>query len=167
MRRVAVGMIVVGLAACSLACGGGGGDYASPKATYQTMLTAAKAGNREAMVACFTEAMRKSIAEMKTVSEDMAKEMPEMRDAMAGGDMVARMLEGMKTAKVEIGPEKITVQTATLEITTAGIKATANFVQEAGAWKIRLPSEARMREGVEKMRKELEEMRATKKAAKE
>lgn len=154
MRRMVIGLVVLGVSACFFGCGGG--DYSSPKATFQTAFEAMKAGNRDAIAACMEERAQKAFSEMLKFVDEAAKEMPELKESMGGKGLLGQSAEQARKAKVVIGAEKITGDTATLEVTIDGHDQTVSFVRERGAWRIkgpeRLPDIAEMRKGMEKMR---------------
>jgi hypothetical protein len=134
MKKLCVALAALGVVACVVGCGGGGGDYSSPKATFNTMWEAAKAGNKDAMMACFSTACRKKMDEFEKLFADFPKEMKEGKEDVAG-----EMMAKAKKAKAEVGAEKIDGDKATLEVTTNGRKGAFQFVKENGAWKIQLP----------------------------
>jgi hypothetical protein len=150
---MAVVLVVLGLAACWYGCGGG--DYSSPKATFQTMHTAAKAGNRDGVLNSFDEASRKNLMEIEKIINEAAKDVPELKKEF-GGDIVAKLSEEMKKHEPKYGEEKITGETATLKVTMDKKEDEIPFVRERGAWKMKLPGEMpspeKMREMVKMMK---------------
>ncbi|HUT32224.1 MAG TPA: hypothetical protein VNE39_01980 [Planctomycetota bacterium] len=154
MRRVCVVAMVGLVAAFLVSCGegGGGANYSSPKATYETMWAAAKAGNKDAMMACFSDACRKNMAEFEKLFADMPKEMKEGK-----GTPSDDMISTAKTAKLELGAEKIDGDKATLEVTMAGDKETMDFIKEGGAWKVHIKDLAEL--DIEEMKKAMEIMK--------
>ncbi len=104
-RAIVVGLALVGLVGC------GDGKHSSPTATFNAMVTAAKAGNQEEVKACFTKATRTVAA-------------------------VVDLSEKAKTAKIVVGAEKIDGQKATLEVTIDDNKVTIAFAKEEGEWRI-------------------------------
>lgn len=150
LAMAVVAMMVVAMVGC------GGGKYATPTTTMQTMHAAAKAGDKEAMKACFSADTLKKINEIEKMSADFAKENPEFADKMSQGDISAKMVAEAKDAKMEYGEEKIDGDKATLAITADGKKDTVEFVKEGGAWKLHLPiTDAQ----VEMMKKGMEMMK--------
>ena len=91
----------------ALMVGCGGGKYASPKATMETLRAAAKAGDKEAVRACFCEDTRKKIAEMEQIAADFAKENPELAGQVDQDKVTRQMMEKAKDAEVEYGEQKI------------------------------------------------------------
>jgi len=151
MRKLCVALAALGLVACLVGCGGeGGGNYASPKATFETMWAAAKAGNQKAMMACFSEVCRKKLDEFEKLFADFPKEMKEGKESVAG-EIAAK---AKQAKKVETGAEKIDGNNATLEVTTDGDKETLQFVKEGGDWKLHIPDLAKM--DLEEMKKAVE-----------
>jgi hypothetical protein len=138
MKCVAMVLAVMAVGLCVVGCGGGG-KYASPKTTMETMHAAAKAGDKPAVMACFCEDSRKKLEEMEALLAEFAKQNPELAEKANAQDMSKKMMAQAKDAKVEYGEEKIDGDTATLETTVDGRKDTAQFVKEKGAWKIKLP----------------------------
>ena len=131
---------MVALAGVLTGCGGGS-DYGSPKATFETMVAAAKAGDKDAMMACFDK-------ETKGCFEELEKLAAEAKGSTAktpGPDMPGKY----KDAKVDYGKEEIKGDTATLEVTTDGKKQTFKFKKEDGNWKISIPE---MKMAVEMMK---------------
>jgi hypothetical protein len=135
MRRLAVGLAVLGLAACWLGCGGG--NYSSPKATFETMHAAAKAGDRNGVLNCFDDASRKAILDL----EQAIKDVPALKEMFEGGDIVGKLSAELKKQEPKIGEEKITGEKATLNVTMDKKAEDLPFVREHGAWKMRMPGE--------------------------
>ena len=161
MRRVCVVAVVCVVAACLWSCGGGGADYSSPKATFNTMWAAAKAGDEAGITACFSSECRKKMDEMKKLMADLPKELAE---AMKGkqGEFTKEIVNEAKKAKVEVGAEKIDGDKATLEVTTDGKKETHQFIKEGGAWKLHVAELAAM--DIEEAKKGIELMKALSKS---
>ncbi|MFW6161480.1 MAG: hypothetical protein ACODAJ_01855 [Planctomycetota bacterium] len=155
MQRRIVAVTVVALVAAMLV-GCGGGKYASPEATMETMRAAAKAGDKDAVMACFCEDTRAKLQKMQTMAEDFAKENPELADKVDPDKQTQQMMDKAKTAKVEYGEETIDGDTATLVVITDGKQDTANFVREKGAWKLKLPITDQQ---IEMMKKGMEMMK--------
>lgn len=152
MRR-----LIWGLAAVALVVAGcGGGKYASPKATMETMYAAAKAGDKDAVMACYCDDSREKIEEMRKLAEEFAKANPAMADMVNPDKQTQQMMDESKTAAVEYGEEAIDGDTATLVVTTNGRKDTMSFVREGGRWKIKLPMTdeqlQQMKQGLERMK---------------
>jgi len=162
MRSRVTAWGIVALSVCVFGCGGGG-DYSSPKATYQTMLNAAKAGDGEGVENCYDEASRKTMAEMANALKDLRKVAGKELDAP---DKVAAMAERLRSSKIEIGDQTITGDKATLDVTHDGVKVTHKFINERGAWKMQVFGEAtpdEMKKSLEAMReaaKKLQELKA-------
>ncbi len=137
MRRV-MGLLAVAAVAVALTgCGGGGGDFSSPKATFETMRAAAEAGNKEAFLACFDEATRKGIAEMEKLGKEMAEKSPKATEgAEKGAD---EFMAKMKGSKFEYGEAKIDGDKATMDVTMNGDTETVKFAKVDGQWKISVP----------------------------
>jgi hypothetical protein len=141
------GLVKMAAAACWLcllggawaAAGEGTGvltpKYTSPKATFNTMWEAAKAANKDAMLACFSDVCRKKLAEIEKLMAELPKEMREKGNA----DFSKEVFDKAKTAKVVIGDEKIDGDKATLDVTTDEKKETLQFVKADGAWKMHVP----------------------------
>ena len=150
----ATAMVAV-VAALMIGCGGG--KYASPKATMETLRAAAKAGDKEAVRACFCDDTRKKIAEMEQIAADFAKQNPDLAGQVDQDKITQQMMEKAKDAEVEYGEQKIDGDKATLEVTTDGKTDTVAFVRENGEWKVELPiTDAQvnmMKQGLEMMKK--------------
>ena len=155
MRTLVRTMAAAALAICVVGCGDA--KYASPKATMESMLAAGKAGDKDAMFACFSEGTRAKFDEMEKLFADLKAERPELAEKAKMGDVSQKMMEKAKDATMEYGEEKIDGDKATLEVTTDGDKETLQFVREGGGWKIDLPiSDAQMgqmKKGIEMMKK--------------
>ena len=156
--------VVVG---CLLGCGGGArllaGEgkavvvpkYTTPKATFNTMWDAAKAGNKDAMMACFSEVCRKKIVELEKIMADLPNEARKPE-----GGVADQMVAAAKTAKSEIGVEKLDGDKATLEVTTDGRKETLDFVKEKDNWKLHIRELAEL--DIEQMKQAIEMMKKMK-----
>ncbi|NQT51646.1 DUF4878 domain-containing protein [bacterium] len=131
MRRMiaVVGVVAVGLAL--VGCGGGGaGNYSSPKATAETMVAAAKAGDKDAFMACFDKETREAFAEL----DKLAKE-----KGLKGKDS-SEITGKLKNAKVVFGEAKIDGDKASMPVTIDDKKEQPmSFVKEAGDWKVSIP----------------------------
>jgi len=157
MRRMCVLTLVGVVAACLTSCGekGGGGsaaDHSSPKATFETMWAAAKAGNKDAMMACFSKDCSTAMAEFEKLFATMPKEMKAGKGTPSD-DMVSMA----KTGTISIGAEKIDGDKATLEVTTNGEKDTHEFIKEGGAWKLYIKELAEL--PIEEMKQAIETMK--------
>lgn len=135
MMRLAAVVLVGVVAACAIVgCDGGAGNYSSPTATFTSMWDAAKAGNKNAMMACFSDECRTKIAEMDKLIAGLPKEAKESQK-----DITEEMMSKAKTAKVEFGGEKIDGDKGTLETTIDGKKETVQFIKQGGNWKVHIP----------------------------
>jgi hypothetical protein len=162
---MAMALAVLGLSACWIGCGGGG-DYSSPKATFETARGALKAHNREAFLACLDENSRKGMSEIMKAMDEIAKTSPEMKKEMEGKDLMTAASEEFNKPKTEVGAEKVTGDTATLEVTSDGKKETLNFVKEPAGWKLLPPGKKMTPEDVKmavEMIKSMAKMAAPKK----
>jgi hypothetical protein len=155
MRRMVVGMAVLGLAACWIGCGGG--NYSSPKATFETLHAAAKAGDRNGVLNCFDEATRKVILQL----EQACKDAPALKEMFEGGDIVAKLSAELKKQEPKIGEEKITGEKATLKVTMDKKEEALPFVREQGAWKMRFPGELPNAEQIQDMVKKMNALSET------
>ena len=155
MRALAVVMAVVAVAACVVGCGEA--KYASPKATMETMREAGKAGDKAAMLACFSDGTRAKMEKMEKMFAELAEERPELAGKTKADDETRKMMDEARTATFEYGEETIDGDKATLEVTTNGRKDTVQLVREGGGWKIDLPiTDAQldqMKKGIEMMKK--------------
>jgi len=165
MRREFRALILFALAVCLVGCGGG--DYSSPEATFNTMWEAAKAGDMDAMMACFREDTRNKLRELQKMRDEFAKEMPEMAKKVRGPALTARMMQDARKSKTEIGAQKISGNKATLEVIMDGKEVTLEFVKEKGGWKLgfSIPDD-KFNKMKEAMKKEMEMMRKMKKTRK-
>jgi hypothetical protein len=139
MRRIGVAVMALAAVALLAGCGGGSsGNYSTPKATVETMIAAAKAGNKDGMMGCFTDDARRKLTEIERLSEQVAKDVPQLAKVMnqKKDEGVRQMMEETKKAKFEFGQEKIEGSKATLEVTSNGRKETMNFVKESSGWKL-------------------------------
>jgi len=139
MRRMTVVSCVVVLASVLAGCGGS--KYGSPKSTFETMVAAAKTGDKDAMLACYDK-------ETKGCFEELEKLSAEMKGGKAK-DPGAEMIEGFKEATFTYGKEEIKGDAATLEVTKDGDTQTLKFKKEDGAWKLSIPE---MKMAVEMMK---------------
>ena len=138
-------------------------DYSSPKATFQTLMGMAKAGNREGVLACLDDETRKVFLELEKAIMEMCKDMPELKKEFGEGDLVMKMAEEAKKNPPQVGEEKIDGKKATLEVTSDGKKESMPFVNESGAWKMQFPGAP----SPDEVKKSIEMMKATVKTMKE
>jgi len=152
MRRMIWALTAMAL----VVAGCGGGKYASPKATMETMHAAAKAGDKDAVMACFCDDTREKFEEMRKLAEEFAKANPALADMVNPDKQTQQMMDESKNATIEYGEEAINGDTATLVVTTNGRKDTAKFIREGGRWKIKLPitdeQVQQMKQGLEGMK---------------
>lgn len=129
MKRNCLYFVMLALGVCILGCSGGG-DFSSPKSTFETMVKAAKADDKEAMMACFTEETRADMEELERLSKEMEgkgpSQQPEITDQFKGEEPV-------------YGKENITGDQATLEVTMQGKKESIKFIKEGGEWRVSMP----------------------------
>jgi hypothetical protein len=118
-----------------------GPDYGTPKASFQTMVAAANAGDKDAMLACFDTKTKGYIQELETLAGESRNT---KRDAPS-----KRLNAQFKNAKVGYGKEEIRGDAATLVVTKDGKTDTVKFRKEDGDWKISIPE---MKMAVEIMR---------------
>lgn len=154
MKRALAIVAVVAVGTCLVGCGSG--KYGSPKATMEAMHAAAKAGDKDGVMACFCTDSREKMEQMQQLVADFAKENPDFAEQAKAFDMSDKMIEEGKKAKMEYGEEKIDGDTATLEMTIDGRKDTAQFIKEGGGWKVKLPITDQQ---VEQMKTALEMMK--------
>jgi hypothetical protein len=105
-----------------------GGGCETPRATFETMIEAAKAQDKDGVMACFSKETRGYLEELERFGEEMG-----------GSSTDANMTDKFKGTMPIYGAEKITGNTATLEITIKGQRETVNFLKEGGGWKIHIP----------------------------
>ena len=129
MRQAAVALCAVALAGLLAGCGGDS-RYASPRATFETMAAAARAGDKEAMVACFDKETKGYFGELEKLGAEMkgAKKSPN-----------GKFTSKLKDATIEYGKEEITDETAALAVTMNGKPESIKFRKEEGAWKVSIP----------------------------
>ena len=141
MGRACVALGVAAVAACLLGCGGGEDadqgasptDAASPKTTWQAMWSAAKAGDRDAMLACFNKDSQAKLREMDRLLAERARDLPrEAKGATTAGEMMALA----RSARMEVGEEEIDGERATLKVRIDGRSDLIYLSKEAGTWKI-------------------------------
>ncbi len=120
-------------AVCLVGCGGG--SYSSPKATVTTMWEAAKAGNKDGVMACYSRDCREKLAEMEKLLSDLPKELADIARSKQRS-VTDEMMAQAKKSKLEFGAQKIDGDKATLEVITDGKKTTMEFVKEDGTWKV-------------------------------
>ena len=126
-------------------------DCSTPKATANSLLAAAKAGDKDAIGACFSAETRKKLAEMARAMAEAAKAEPGTKST----DMLDAMIEHIGKTKTEFGEEKITGDKATLGVTSDGKKDTIQLIKEGGAWRIVIPiSDAEIQRAKEMHKKE-------------
>jgi len=121
-------------------------NYSSPKMTWQTLWSAAKAGRRETVLASFTKDTEARLRAMDQLLAGRAAELPQ---GMAS--IVDRILERAKAARVEPGEAKIAGERATLRARIADHPEEFSLAREGGAWKIDLglPDEATIKAKIE------------------
>jgi hypothetical protein len=137
MKLINVSILISVVAICLGGCGGSG-DYSSPKATMETMINAAKAGDQDAMFACYTDETRADFEELQKLASEMG-----------GGMQDIDIAKQLKTATPVLGEEKIDGNKATLAITVDGKQEILNFVKVGGDWKITVPD---FKEGIQAMK---------------
>jgi len=113
-------------------CGGGGATHATPQAAFDAMMAAAKAGNKDAWLACFDKDTRESIAELEKLSKEMAAKDP--KEKGEGAEDFMKMMANAKGANLKVEGDK-----ATMDVTAQGETKPVGFVKEAGGWKISIP----------------------------
>jgi hypothetical protein len=164
MRQAAVAGALLGVTLGLLGCGGLGG-HASPKATFTTLWNAARAGDADAMMACFCKDTRETLAEMKKLAGEMAQVgAPAPEEADVSRRLIA---DARRAAAPQFGEQTLEGDKATLEVILEvdfrgkkeSKKETLQFVQEDGGWKIKLPlpERAELRKEIEKLQKKKSE----------
>ncbi|MFC1806244.1 hypothetical protein ACFL09_04600, partial [Planctomycetota bacterium] len=107
------------------------------KATMEAVRAATAAGDNDAFLACLSEASRGKLAEMHKMFDDFEKDHPEL----AGKIKRSTPADGLKehaSGAWTIGEEKITGETATLDVKIKNETYLYSFVLENGEWKIQL-----------------------------
>ena len=171
MRQCRVVRLATVVVACLLGCeggarllggkgGAGGRKYASPKATFNTMWEAAKAGNKDGMMACFSDACRKKMVELEKLMADLPKEITQGK-----GGVTDQLVSKAKTAKIEIGAQRLDGDEATLEVSTDGDKEPLHFIKERGAWKLHIPELAAL--DIEQLEKSIQMLKELSKKTQE
>lgn len=110
------------------------GDFSSPKAAFETLLAAARRGDRESFLSCFDADARATFAEL----DKHAKERAAHQQDLAGVSLDKAIAE-VKAADVKYGEQTIDADAATLQITMKGRGDTVKFAKEKGRWKISVP----------------------------
>jgi hypothetical protein len=124
--------------------------YDSPRATFETMVAASRAGDKDAMVACFDTETKGYIQRLEELTDGS--------DDTEGVESSSEFSAAFKDATVDYGAEAVEGDTATLEITKDGEKETVAFNKEDGDWKISLPEMAMAVEMMETMPQMMEGM---------
>ena len=124
-------------------------DYSSPRATFLTFWEATKANSIERVIACFGEPLRAVFTEIQRGLHELAEEDPEWKKVELYSP---EMAEKARQAKVEFGEEKITGDTASLEIISEGRNDKLEFVRENATWRMKyrgkLPTPEAIRKSV-------------------
>jgi len=111
----------------------------------------------------FVLASRKAFTEFEKVIADAVKEVPELKQQLGDGDMIAKMSEEMKKKEPKIGEEKIDGEKATLKMTVDETEESIPFVREKDAWKMKLtgkiPTPEKMREMITMMKAMIKSMK--------
>ena len=157
MREALVGVAALALSACLVGCEPQGAvdeasvdgpsaealpepkaEYASPKVTFETLWAAAKAGDENAMMACFCEEAQAKFAEIGKLYDELAE-----------------------LAEIEPGQADIQGKRATLDVFTDSKLRRATFVREEDGWKLDLRfggyTEAIYQEHKEELKKKIEQ----------
>jgi len=145
MKRVSF-LLFLGVP-CLLFLGcGGSGDFGSPKATFETMVKAAKAEDKEAMMGCFCEESRANFKKLEEFGEKM------------GGPQGKQEMTDKFKGEPNYGEETIEGNKATLEVTMEEQTQPVQFVKEGGDWKISMPELGAAVQMMESMGDQMQEM---------
>ena len=161
MRRAPRALLVLTVVACLAGCGGGTSklDLSSPKAAFKSMWAAAKAGDRDGFLGCFSKETSARLAEL----EKKLAELDRLDPSGASTTMTDDLLEGAgEASEPQFGAEKIETDQATLEVITE-VKVgdgtekkteTVAFVKEEGNWKVKLalPDPAEIQKTIDKLK---------------
>ena len=181
MREALVGVAALALSACLVGCEPQGAvdeasvdgpsaealpepkaEYASPKVTFETLWAAAKAGDENAMMACFCEEAQAKFAEIGKLYDELA-ELAEVKPKAPHRwkSKLAHMIDEAKTARIEPGQADIQGKRATLDVFTDSKLRRATFVREEDGWKLDLRfggyTEAIYQEHKEELKKKIEQ----------
>jgi hypothetical protein len=137
MQRTMVVVAVLAIGAALVGCGGGN----SPKATYERMWKAAEAGDRQAVLACFTNGSQAKILELEKMAADLAP------DKAGEAKPLDKLMAQAKSSICEIGEQKIRGDHATLLVSIDGKPKPTQFLREGGAWKIDISADLAKLEG--------------------
>jgi hypothetical protein len=121
-------------------------NYSSPKTAWLTLWAAARAGDRETVLACFS---KDSEARLRAMDKLLAERAAERPKGMAS--IVDQILEKAKSLRVDPGEARIAGERATLRARLGDHPEDIPLVREGGAWKIdlQLPEEATMKAKIE------------------
>ena len=139
MNRTGPAWAVWLVAACLLGCG----SSDSPKGTYRKLWAAAKAGDRAAVMACYTRDSQAKLLEVEKLAADLGDKLPD------DSKVLDVLMEKAKTVTCDFGRESVGEQRATLHVTIEGKERPVYFLKEEGVWKIEsdLPDVKTLREG--------------------
>ena len=150
MHRIGVVVVVAAMAAALVGCGGSG----SPKVTYERMWKAAEAGDRDAVLACFTSDSRAKILELEKMAAELAP------DKAGDAKPVDKLMAQARNSICEIGEQKIRGDHATLLVTIDGKPKPTQFLKQGGGWKIDIRADldkvSRLLEGLKKLKEAAE-----------
>ena len=137
MQRNGVALAAVVALACLLGCGGG--RHSSPQATAEAMQAACRAGDKEAVMACFCDDSRQKLTDLDTLFAELVEAQPEIATLAKTENLIDTLMANARAATVEYGETAIDGDEATLEVTSDGTKETVQFVREGGDWRVFLP----------------------------
>ena len=108
-------------------------DFSSPRAAWQSLWNAAKAGDRAATLACLT---RDTQVRLQEIEKFMAERKNGLPPEMKVNSLAGMVWEKAKTATMEIGEAKIDDDEAKLKVKVAGREETILLAKEGDAWKV-------------------------------
>ncbi|MFW6107527.1 MAG: hypothetical protein ACOC8A_02440 [bacterium] len=125
----------------------------SPRDVFQTMVRAARRGDKYAMLDCFSRDTRQKMENIARIVRDAARRSPEARQRLEQMDIPQRLMEMSRQVEFSYGDAQLRGERASLEIITDGNREDVNFVREGGSWKIvmPLPDESQVRRMIEAM----------------
>jgi hypothetical protein len=117
---------LAGLAVCLFGCSDG--EHASPRATAQTLHAACRAGDRQAVLACFSRESRRKIVELEEILGQVTR--------LEG--FLDTLIRNARDAEAVYGKEHVTDDEAALEYTLDGAEQAMHFVREPAECRHRL-----------------------------
>ena len=144
--RLAVARALVIALVAGAGCGRESGPYASPRATLETLLSRARAGAKQELLACFTRESRDLLRDLERDAATLAAPVSAVLGPI--DDVERRALErfGEETGELDVRREETDARAGRAALSVAfgdGPVQKLEFVREADGWKVDLTGELR------------------------